>query len=383
MNRRSAIAFGVVAALLAGCSTLNKLNPFSPSAPKIKAAELTPIQASDELAVLWQANVGAAGDYVFTPAVVGDSVYAAGHDGALARFDGGREVWRISAGQKLAGGVGADERVVAVGTPKGEVLAFDAATGKPLWQARVSSEVLAAPAVGDGLVVVRSGDARIAGLDAADGKRRWIYQRATPALTLRSNVGVLFAEHVVVAGFPGGKLVAINSKNGAAVWEVAVALPKGATELERVADITSSPVVDGKEICAAAFQGRVACFDIASGNQRWARDLSSSAGLDMDRKHVYVTDDKGAVHAFSRESGASVWKQDKLSMRGLTRPIVVGRRVAVADFQGIVHVLNADDGNFTVRAATDGSAVLAEPRAVKGGFVVQTQKGGVVALGGR
>jgi outer membrane protein assembly factor BamB len=383
MSRRTVASIGIVAALLAGCAMLDKLNPFSSSGPKIKAAELAPIQATDSFAVLWQANVGAAGDYVFTPAVVGDSVYAAGHDGTLARFDAGREVWRVSVGQKLAGGVGADERVVAVGTPKGEVLAFDAATGKPLWQARVSSEVLAAPALGAGLVVVRSGDARVVGLDAADGKRRWIYQRATPALTLRSNVGVLFTERVVVAGFPGGKLVALNSKNGAAIWEVTVALPKGATELERVADITSSPVVAGKEICAAAFQGRVACFDIASGNQLWARDISSSAGLDIDDKHVYVSDDKGAVHALSRESGASIWKQDKLAMRGLTRPISLGRRVAVADFQGVAHLLNTDDGSFTARVATDGSAVVAEPQLVKGGFVVQTQKGSVVALGSR
>ena len=205
-----------VALLVGGCSTLDKLNPFSSSTSKVKAAELTPIQATADLRVLWQTNVGTAGDFVFTPAAVGDSVYAAGHDGTITRHDNGREVWRVAAGKKLSGGVGAGAKVVAVGTAKGEVLTFDAETGRPLWQARVSSEVLAAPAVGDGLVVVRSGDSRIAGFDAGDGKRRWVYQRATPALSLRSNVGVLLAENVVVAGFPGGKLVAINSQNGAA-----------------------------------------------------------------------------------------------------------------------------------------------------------------------
>lgn len=369
------------ALLLAGCSTLDKLNPFSSSTSKVKAAELTPIQATAELAVLWQANVGESGDFVFTPAVVGDSVFAAGQDGTIARYDDGRQVWRIAAGQKLSGGVGADRKVVVVGTVKGEVLAFDAETGKALWKARVSSEVLAAPAVGDGLVVVRSGDSRITGLEIGDGKRRWIYQRATPTLSLRSSVGVLLAERVVVAGFPGGKLVAINGQNGAAIWEVTVALPKGSTELERVADLSSSPVVDGKEICAAAFQGRVACFDISSGNQLWAREISSSAGLDVDKQRVYVSDDKGTVHAFARESGASLWKQEKLSWRNLSRPIALGRRVAVADFQGVVHLLNADDGAFAARATTDGSAVLAEPQRLAGGVVVQTRDGGVVALG--
>lgn len=361
-------------ALLSGCSLFS-------SDSKAKAAELASFDASAEIVEAWQGSAGKAGDFSFTPAVVQDSVYAAGHNGTLVRFDKGREVWRISIDEKLSGGVGSDGQLVAVGTSKGEVLAFDAETAKPLWKERLSSEVLAAPAVGEGLVVVRTGDSRIAGLDAKDGKRRWLFQRTAPTLSLRTSVGVLLGQKVVVAGLPGGKLVAINNQTGAAIWDVTVALPKGATELERVADLASSPVVQGRDICAAAFQGRVACFDIATGNMKWGRDISSSAGIDMDDKRVYVSDDKGTVHAFSRESGASVWKQDKLFMRRLCRPIALGKHVAVADFEGIVHLLDAETGAFAARIKTDGSAIQAEPQRLEdGGFVVQTKDGGVYAL---
>ncbi len=371
----------IAALLMAGaCSTVEQLNPFSSSTPKIKPTELATIQPTAELKSLWQVAVGSAGEFSFSPAVVGDSVYAAARDGSVARFDGGRQAWRTAAGQTLSGGVGSDGKLVVVGTPKGEVLAFDAATGRDLWKARVSSEVLAAPAVEDGLVVVRSGDSRIFGFDAVDGKRRWVYQRSTPALSLRSNVGVVMAGRVTLAGFPGGKLLAIANNNGAAVWEVTVALPKGSTELERVADVTSLPVPSGNTVCAAAFQGRVACFDAASGNTLWSRDMSSSAGLDVDSRHVYVTDDKGAVHALDRSSGASIWKQDKLAQRGLTRPLALGSHVAVADFQGVVHLLRREDGAFAARTTTDGSAVRAEPVRFGQGLMVQTVNGGLYAL---
>ena len=40
-----------------------------------------------------------------------------------------------------------------------------------------------------------------------------------------------------------------------------MALPRGATELERVADVMGNPVVDERQVCAVAYQGRVACFD--------------------------------------------------------------------------------------------------------------------------
>jgi outer membrane protein assembly factor BamB len=368
-----------------GCSTVSNtidaLNPFSKSAPKVKPAELAPIQSTGSLSSLWQAGIGSAGEFVLTPAVVGSSVYAAARDGGIARFDGGRQVWRINAGQPISGGVGADDKLVVVGTAKGEVLAFRATDGSPAWQTQVSSEVLAAPAVSNDLVVVRSGDARLFGFAAADGKRRWLYQRSTPALALRSQVGVALTSRAVYAGFPGGKLVAVALNNGAALWEGTVALPHGSTELERIADVASDPVVEAGSVCAVAYQGRVACFDADNGRQQWARDVSSIAGLDGSGRALFVTDEKGAVHAFDRNSGASLWKQDKLFLRAVTRPLAVGRRVAVADYQGVVHLLSGDDGSFVARLVTDGSAIVAAPRRLSDeSFVVQTKSGSLQAI---
>ena len=368
--------------LLAGCSTINKYNPLvSGPDPKSMPAPLVTIEHADgKLRTLWQASVGSAGANVFTPAVAGSSVFAADEDGAITRFDNGKQVWRISAGQSLSGGVGSDGKIVAVGTSKGDVLTFAADTGKALWKTKVSSEVLSAPIVSEEMVVVRSGDSHIFAFERADGKRHWVYQRSTPTLSLRSNVGVVVAPGSVLAGFPGGKLVSIAANNGAAQWEATVALPKGSTELERVADITSSPVVFEHQVCAVAFQGRVSCFDLASGNALWSRDVSSITGLDMDSKAVYVSDEKGAVLAFDRSSGSSLWKQDKLANRALSRPIVLSKAVAVADFQGYIHLLSQDDGSFVGRLKTDGSAISAEPQRVAGGFLVQTHGGGLYAI---
>lgn len=366
--------------LLAALTACSSLNPFA-SEPKNKPAELTAISPTAELHVSWQAGIGASGQHILTPAVIGNSVYAAAEDGTLARFDNGVQVWRVAVGQSVSGGVGSDGKLVVVGTPKGDVLAFDAATGKEAWKARVSSEVLAAPTLGgDGLVAVRSGDSRIFAFDAANGKRRWVFQRTTPPLSLRSQVGVVLAGRSLLAGFPGGKLVAVSTLNGAALWEATVALPKGSTELERVADITSVPVYYGNTVCAVAYQGRVACFEIGSGNPLWSREVSSSAGLDIDQKGVYVSDEKGVVQAFDRSSGASLWKQDKLAMRNLSKPLAIGNHVVVADYQGVVHLLRREDGSFAARFNSDGSAVAADPQPYNDGFLIQTHSGNLYAL---
>lgn len=377
MNRRCAAV--LLPLLLAGCSTIESMNPFgSSSGPKM--AELQPIKATAEVRVLWRESVGKGDDYVFVPAVVGSTVYAASKDGNLVRLEEGRQVWRINAGQALSGGVGSDGKTVVVGSPKGDLLAFSANDGTSLWKAKASSEILAAPALGEGLVVVRSGDNKLAAYDLADGKRKWIYQRPTPALSLRVTASPVIADKFVFAGFPGGKLIAVSTSNGAPVWEGAVALPKGTTELDRVADITSAPVIDGRDICAVAFQGRVACFDLGSGNLVWARDMSSAAGLSIDGRYVYVSDDKGAVHALNKASGASIWKQDKLFLRRLTTPLARRSHVVVADAQGIVHFLNREDGSFAARIATDGSPVAAPLQVLGSSLILQTRSGGVFAI---
>lgn len=369
----------LLALMLSACSTIESLNPFSSASSKPKPAELPPIVPTAEFKLLWQSAIGGRSAYTFTPAIVGDSVYAGSADGTLARYDDGRQIWRINAGQAISGGVGSDGKLVVVGTNRGEVLAFIADNGNLAWKTSVNSEVLAAPAVGNGVVAVRSGDSRIFGFDVADGKRRWLYQRTTPPLSLRTNAGVAMTGRTIIAGFPGGKLVAINADSGALQWEATVAIPKGATELERISDVTSLPVIRGNDVCAVAYQGRVSCFDISNGSQRWSREVSSSSGLDMDAKSVYVSDEKGAILAFDRSNGSSLWKQDKLSMRVLSKPLVVAGRLVVGDADGVVHLLKCEDGSFEARFGADG-AINADPQNLKNGLLIQTRTGSVIAL---
>lgn len=364
-----------MAALLASCQLFK-------SSPVQKPAELVPIEPTATLKILWQGSVESASKNVLYPQTSGSIVYAVGAGGGVTGFDvaDGKSLTSFAAGQPVSGGVGVGNGLVLLGTPRGEVLAFDR-EGKPLWKTQLSSEILAPPEAEDGTVVARSGDNRIYGLDVATGKQKWVYQRATPALSVRTNTGMVIQRGGVFVGFPGGRLIALSLGNGMVAWEGIVAIPRGTTELERVADITSLPVIDGQQACAAAFQGRVACFELARGTLQWARDVSSVAGIGMDARFLYVTDDRNAVQALDRASGASIWRQDKLVGRNVSAPLALGRHVVVGDLEGYVHLLSREDGSFAARIATDDSAISAPPRALNSNsFVVQTRNGGVFAI---
>lgn len=382
MSRRcTAVAFAVV---LAGCSSLPSFNPLtwwdSDTRPKI--SELPEFKPSSGIQVLWQVNTGAASDAVLSPAVTAGNVYAAGGGGTVIKSElkDGKPLWRVNVGASLSGGVGSDASTVAVGSPEGEIIAIEANSGIVRWRARVSSEILSAPVVAGDLVLVRSADSRVFALDARDGRRRWVYQRSAGSLSVRSPAGLVVAHGNAYGGFTGGKLVAIALSNGGVRWEATVALPHGSNELDRVTDVIGVPWVGAHEVCAVAYQGRIACFEASNGSSIWGREMSSVTGLSADAGYIFVSDDRGAVHALDRSSGTSVWKQDRLLRRSLTQPMPLGRHVVVADVQGYVHLLSRDSGAFEARVPTDGSPVTAAPISTPGSFLVQTRNGNLFAL---
>ncbi len=373
--RRTVLAATAVSfSLLAGCAWL----PSWLGGPASRAAQPTPlvdIKPSLSTRIAWRASIGAGRNEWLQPAVVENAVYAAAADGAVVRLapDTGQVVWRADTKARISAGVGSDGFTIAVATVRGEIIALGA-DGKELWRTQVGGEMRSPPLVGRGLIVVRSTDYRITALDAATGKRRWAYQRTVAPLTLRGLTEMVYAGDLVIAGFPSGRLVALNSANGAARWDVAVSEARGATEVERLADVVGAPLVIGNEVCAASYQGRVACFDASNGNLRWASEVSANRGPAGDERRVYVVDSRSNVVAFNRAAGSTAWRQEKLQHRDLSGSLALRRAIVVGDFAGVVHLLAPDDGAFAGRVPL-GSEIVATPRALGGGALVQTRDG--------
>jgi len=373
--------------LIASCSTISDLKTdLSERVFGREAAEppepLAEIKETASVKVLWQAKLGSTGIYDFTPAVEAGYAYVASAEGELAKLDitNGAQAWRINVGEKLTGGVGVGGSLAIVGTQKGSIYAYDV-SGKLQWKSKLSSEVLSAPKYFDGLVIVRTGDNRIYGINANDGSRKWVYDRTGPALTLRSSAGVVVDSGAVYAGFAGGKLVSIRADNGKIMWEASVALPKGVTEIERIADITSLPVVDGPLVYAVAYQGRIAAVDRTNGRVIWNRDISSLSGLTSDDARIFVSHAAGSVYALDYTTGKTFWRQGALKNRQLTAPLAMGALIAVGDIEGNVHFLSREDGAFGARVKTGADQILPQMTLINSNtLLAQARNGGVYAL---
>ena len=191
-------------------------------------------------------------------------------------------------------------------------------------RSKVTSEVVSPPKVAEGIVVVWSGDGRVFGVSAADGKTKWVYQRNNPPLTVRnfaaasSRAAASSWARPAASCWPSISARATSAGKRTSPRPRARRSSSGSSTSRRCRSSTDS------QACAVAYQGRVACFDIVRGTLNWSRDVSSLEGLVMDARYLYVTDDKGAIQALDKTTGASAWKQDKLAQRRPSGPQMIG-----------------------------------------------------------
>jgi len=381
MFLRSTLSLVIGLSLLSGCSTLSSLNPFTKEDTKNAPAPLQEFKQSMAVKSAWTVNLANAGDYVFSPAAVANDVYVAAADGSLAKINNanGQVTWKIKADLPLTAGVGANQKAVVVAAEKGVVFAFDT-HGKLRWRAQASSEILSTPAVSDDFVLVHSIDNRISAFDINTGERKWTVERPLPVLTLRIVTGITIKDQLAIISSPGGKLIALALQNGGLRWEATAAEPKGATELERIVDMSGAPAVVGNNACASSYQGRVGCFDLTNGSAKWTKAISSEVGVAADERFAFAADNEGGVYAYALSGGATMWKNDKLTNRGLAAPMSFGRAVVIGDRLGYLHFLSREDGSFLARMPTDGSKIMSAPTLVGNNLVVQTKLGAVVAF---
>lgn len=396
MCGRLALLAMLLPALLAtaGCDTMSSMGKSvtglwsgddegGVDAPSVLAEDFEGTIDVDEL---WSDRIGKGSDEFYlklTPAVVDGLLFVADHTGRLAatELDSGDVKWKIhDKNVRYTGGPGGGDGLVLVGTGDGRVIARESDSGKLRWVARVSSEVLAAPTAGNGMTVVRTGDGKVYGLNSKTGTSVWIYDLSVPSLTLRGTSAPVIDEDLVVVGFDNGRMVALDLRTGRPSWDSPLAVPSGRSDLERMVDVDTDPVVVGTTVYVASFHGQVAALSIIDGQISWTREISSYTEIALGGGRVYVTDEQGSIWALDRETGTSVWKQDGLRFRYVTAPTYFNGYVVAGDFEGYLHWMDAETGEFVYRAQIDDTRIIAPAIDAGGVLLGYATSGRLVAM---
>jgi outer membrane assembly lipoprotein YfgL len=361
------LALSVAVALLAACAS---------DSDKFKPVELGPNPALLGVRSVWQAKMGAV-DFVLTAKVDGVALTLASSDGTVVALDTrtGADLWRVNVGHPIAAGVGSDGQITAVVTQTNELVALK--SGILRWRVPLFAQVLTAPLVAGARVFVLGGDRSVSAFDAQSGRQLWQYQQSADALVLRQ-AGVLMAVGDTLVVGMSGHLLGLNPSNGAVVWDAPIANPRGNNEIERLVDLVEGVSRQGTSVCVRAFHSSVGCVD--NGRVSWSRPAQGFVGLAGDAQWLYGVESDGKVLTWRRSDGAPGWVSYRLFHHTLTRPLVSASALVFGDEAGRVHWLARGDGALLARTQTDGSALATAIVQAGSAVVAVTRSGGIFAF---
>ncbi|SHE41254.1 Beta-barrel assembly machine subunit BamB [Modicisalibacter ilicicola DSM 19980] len=372
------IASAALIALLAGCA--GKVEPEYPP------SELTAFDPQVVLDERWDQDVGdglGTARYPITPTLDDGRLFVADQSGLLRAIDAenGETRWEVALDAPVSSGLTAVAGRVYLGTRNGEVLALDQEDGEEIWRSRVSSEVLAAPQANRSLLVVQSVDGAVTALDRESGEERWVYTTNQPALTLRGTGTPRVIEQVTFAGFANGRVATLDNRSGQSLWDLRVAVPQGRSEVDRLVDLDGQPLLtrDGR-LYVTSYNGRLLALEATSGEILWSREMSSYLTPLLVGDTLFTVDEASHVLALDALSGRLLWESDALEGRWLTAPAFVDGHIALGDYEGYLHLLDADDGAIAGREDLGGDGISLPLLADEGRLYIMTNDGELSAF---
>lgn len=305
----------------------------------------------------------------FTPVAGGGRIYVATARRDLVALDlAGKRVWRHELeGDKFSSPPMYAGEKVFIGTRKGTLIAFAAATGEPRWRYDVGGTIQGsanriATDGGFAVIVTSQSDGAIHCVDGATGARLWktgplercdgspgvsggriILGSCAAAMHVfsidaREKVadvelgednqvagGVALAGDIAYAGSRSGKLFAVNVATHVIAWTNATA--KG--------EAFTTPAIGPKHVVFGAGDGRTTCVNRADGKTVWSittEDSPTSPVLARDRVVVSIG---GELRILALADGKTLWRERVSDY--ITAPAIVGDLIVVA----------ADDGTVT------------------------------------
>ena len=270
---------------------------------------------------VWSVSLGEGSSSDFKllarPAVNGGKIYTMDAQGLVRAFDArtGKRVWEFDTTPKdrdaneIAGGLGVDGDSVFVTTGFGEVLALSAPTGLPRWRHQLANPVRAAPTIADGRVYATTIDNQLTALSEATGEEQWHHNGIAESATLLGDSNPAAQGDAVVVAYSSGEIYQLRSENGRVAWSYALLTATQGGDLPAIADIRGLPVIDHDRVFAISHSGRTAAIDRRTGDRAWEADIGGINTPVISSNAVFILSNDGQLIALTRDSGRVIWVQ--------------------------------------------------------------------------
>lgn len=371
-NFKIPFALAILSIALIGCSS-NKTKEV-----KIKPNPLPKVAQASSLVQVFSTNVSStSSEDALRLRLDTDNgvVFALDPKGEVSAYKGKQRLWEAKVTKEgLSSGVEADDGVVIVGNQKGRIFALDQATGATKWSTQLSGAIISSALIQSGRVIVVANDGTVYALDVESGQQAWTYKLPNASLSLRGQAApVSLDPRTVLIGTSTGYLFAIDSLAGVPRLQRRVAVSEGRSDIQRLIDVDSEPVVSGQYVVTTSFQGQVTVLDLATQRILWSENSSSINRPEVTDGKVIVSQTDGQIIAYDLITGQEIWKNEQLLNRNLSNPVLLGSNLVVGDLDGYLHQIDLNSGTTLGRAKTSGE--VRTLRVIDNQLYVSTRKG--------
>ena len=320
-----------------------------------------------------------------------NAVYVASRSGQVKAVDlsNGHTIWDKNLSQStlfssktalFSGGVSADDKYVYIGSERAVVYALDRNDGNVIWEKPVRGEVLARPVSSADKLIIHTANGNLQALNRNTGADEWDVMLEVPPLSVRGNSTPTIAHGAAIFGDDTGHVNAYYINNGQLIWQQRISQPSGSTEIAKLNDVDSTPVIEGNLAYAIGYNGNVVALDLSNGQIVWRKEMGSTHSFVVDSQQLFVVDQNDNVRAVSKNGGAILWTQAGLLHRQLTDPVIYENYIVVGDFEGYLYWLDKDNGEIVAKTQVSSSGLISKPLVVDNKIVVQAKNGDIYAF---
>lgn len=261
-------------------------------------------------AILWRQRVDA--PIAGAPTAAGGTVYITDRTatGWAVRAEDGKVQWTVTGVKDVAGWMGVSAPAVDGGLAvfpfsSGQLMAVDAASGEPRWNANVAGrrpgraiaairDMTGDPVITSDMVVAGTSSGSIAAFDRSTGVQRW--RASEGSLDTPLVVG-----NAVFAINDEGHLIRLDLANGGKVWDVKLpGFVNPNVKKQNEVWVHHGPVLAGSKLYVASTDGALRVFDPQTGTLIGQAAIPGGAATApvVAGGVLYVTGQDGLLHAF-------------------------------------------------------------------------------------
>ena len=326
------------------------------------------VELDQGLSRIWTAKVTGANPrarLAASPVMSDGRIYVVDTTARVTAFDAntGAQIWsnaleieKDGKPSRFGGGVSATGTNVFATNGVGDVASLAADTGALVWKKRPAGPLRGAPTLSNGNVYVMTQDNQIYALRQSDGEAQWNEAGPVAASGIFGVGAPAAAQGTIIAGYSSGELAAYRYENGRSLWSDTLSRTAMSTSVSTLTDIDADPVIDRGRVFALGKGGRMASYELVSGQRIWEINIAGISTPVTSGEWVFVMTDEARLLCVARSTGKIRWisklqryKNEKKKKKPISwyGPVLAGGRLVITNSHGAVWSVAPDEGTAT------------------------------------